>query len=173
MPTIAGSSVADSIITGANILEPNLADPPASSVATTQAVDSAIIRDCCNLGYATACPHLPVARDWDAVRFTVVRSAANQITLCYVCELAHAPKAHGTLIYDLTAESWREVPEASANDAPANAAATASAAGDARVRRLAASYLHAYRVRQSAGQSLGQVVDQSAVQSAEQSGAPA
>ncbi|MGA7967436.1 MAG: hypothetical protein WBQ00_03105 [Terriglobales bacterium] len=174
-PNIADSSVAGSIITGANILEPNLADPTASSIAATLAVDSAIIRDCCNLGYATACPHLPVGRDWDAIRFTIVGSAPKQITLCFVCELAHAPKAHGTLTYDLTTQAWREAPapstnEASANDAPANVAApvttaaTASAASDARVRRLAASYLYAHRLRQSAGQSLGQNDDQSAVQ---------
>jgi hypothetical protein len=173
MPTIASSSVADSIvadsiITDANILEPNLAGPPASSIAATQAVDSAIIRDCCNLGYATACPLLPASRDWDAVRFTVIRSAANQITLCYICELAHAPKAHGTLTYDLNAESWRDAASrnvAPANAPPANAAASASA--DPRVRRLAASFLHAYRVRQSLGQSLGKNLGQIAEQSAD------
>ncbi len=97
-----------------------------------------LIRDFCNLGYATGCPHLPGFRDWDAVRFSVASTTANQITLCYVCELAHAPKAHGTLTYDLAAEVWRDSPEA-----------TSEAARDARVRRLATSYLQAYRMRQS------------------------
>jgi hypothetical protein len=87
------------------------------------------IRDLCNLGYATGCPHLPSSRDWDAVRFSVAGSSPEQITLCYVCELGHAPVEYGTLIYDLARESWRHAPE------------------DPRVHRLATSYLHAYRVR--------------------------
>jgi hypothetical protein len=101
-------------------------------------VDSDLIRDFCNLGYATACPHLPSTRDWDAIRFSVANSTPNQITLCYVCEFAHAPKAHGTLTYDLAAEAWRNAPDL-----------TSEATNDARVRRLAASYLQAYRIRQS------------------------
>jgi hypothetical protein len=96
-------------------------------------VDSALIRDFCNLGYATACPHLPSGRDWDAVRFSVANSTPDHITISYICEFAHAPKAHGRLTYDLIAEAWRE----------------ADMTNDARVRRLAASFLHAYRVRQS------------------------
>jgi len=172
------STVADSIIT-ANIPDSNLPDPPASSLAATLAVDSAIIRDFCNLGYATGCPHLPITRDWDAIRFTIAGSARNQITLCYVCEFAHAPRAHGTLTYDLIAEAWCEAPGAAVNKAPADAAApvntavTASAAGDPRVRRLAASYLHAYRVRQSVGQSFGHADEHTDEQSDVQTGAPA
>jgi hypothetical protein len=169
-------------IADSKIAEARISDPPAPGIAATLAVDSAIIRDCCNLGYATACPHLPVSRDWDAIRFTIVGSAPNQITLCYVCEFAHAPKALGTLTYDLATEVWRDGPATSTNEppsteAPANAAApvttTTGAGGDARVRRLAASYLHAYRVRQSAGQSLGQSDSQSVEKSVEQSGAHA
>ena len=93
--------------------------------------DAALLRDNCNLGYATTCPHLPPARDWDAIRFSIASSTAGQITLCYVCELAHAPKAHGTLAYNLATESWQD------------------SATDPRVRRLAESFLHAYRIRQS------------------------
>jgi hypothetical protein len=89
------------------------------------------IREFCNLGYAIACPHLPQSRDWDAVRFSVASSGPDQITLRYACELGHAPAAHGTLTYELTSESWRD------------------AHPDARVQRLATSFLHAYRVRQS------------------------
>ncbi len=55
------------------------------------------IRDLCNLGYATGCPHLPASRDWDAVRFSIASASAEQITLCYVCELGHAPVEAGTL----------------------------------------------------------------------------
>lgn len=97
----------------------------------TTPVDDKFIRDFCNLGYATACPHLPHSRDWDAVRFSVASSSADQVTLLYICEREHAPMAHGTLTYDLAGEVWRDSPS------------------DPRVRRLANSYLQAYRVRQS------------------------
>jgi hypothetical protein len=97
----------------------------------------ALIRDSCNIGYATACPNLPSLRDWDAVRFSVASTTPNHITLCYVCEFAHAPKAHGTLTYDLAAEAWHHASGERSNDAT----------NDARVRRLAASYLQAYRAR--------------------------
>jgi len=105
---------------------------PATS-ATLVAVDAAYIREFCNLGYATACPHLPRVRDWDAVRFSVASSSPQEIILCYVCELGHAPVEHGTLNYDLVDEAWRRVPQ------------------DPRVRRLAKSYLHAYRARKRGG----------------------
>lgn len=102
---------------------------PVSEAAT---LDVALLRDKCNLGYATGCPHLPPARDWDAIRFSVASSTTDQITVCYICEFAHAPKAHGTLTYNLAAESWQ-----------------IAATTDPRVLRLAASFLQAYRVRQS------------------------
>ena len=88
-------------------------------------VSAPYIRDFCNLGYATACPHLPSTRDWDAVRFSVVNYSPEQITLCYVCELAHAPVEQGTLTYDLGSDGWRHPPN------------------DPRVYRLAVSYLRA------------------------------
>ncbi|MFY9674623.1 MAG: hypothetical protein WB817_07355 [Terriglobales bacterium] len=102
-----------------------------ADASTPIAVDNDSLRDFCNLGYASACPHIPPARDWDAVRFSVAGSAAQQITLFYVCEKNHAPIAHGTMTYDLARKAWRD-PHA-----------------DARVHRLANSYLQAYRVRQS------------------------
>ncbi|MGA9640692.1 MAG: hypothetical protein WBQ72_04805 [Terriglobales bacterium] len=89
-----------------------------------------LIRDFCNLGYATNCPHLPRDRDWDAVRFCVTSAVAEQITLAYACERDYAPIDHGTMTYDLRSEAWRERP------------------GDPRITRLAASYVQAYRVRQ-------------------------
>jgi hypothetical protein len=89
------------------------------------------IREFCNLGYAVACPNLPGTRDWDAVRFSVAGASAGQIKLRYTCELNHAPVEHGTLTYELERESWRE------------------AHSDARINRLAASYMHAYRARQT------------------------
>ena len=101
----------------------------ASALETSAEVDPAYVRDFCNLGYATACPHLPRTRDWDAVRFSVAGFSADRITLCYVCELGHAPVEHGTLTYDLGGEAWRDTP------------------ADPRVQRLATSYLRAYRTR--------------------------
>ena len=101
------------------------------SVDKPTTLDSALLRDNCNLGYATTCPHLPKFRDWDAIRFSVAATSSEQITLAYICEFAHAPRSHGTLTYNLASESWQD------------------ASADPRVRRLATSFLHAYRVRQS------------------------
>ena len=89
------------------------------------------VREFCNLGYATACPHLPPRADWDAVRFCVANANANQVTLRYVCELAYAPVEHGKLTFDLTGGVWLDGPS------------------DPRVLRLADAYLQTYRSRQS------------------------
>jgi hypothetical protein len=93
--------------------------------------DDAALHEFCNLGNAGACPHLPGERDWDAVRFSVARTSAEQITLWYVCELAHAPVEHGKLMFDRAANLWL------------------NPHSDARVQRLAEAYLEAYRARQS------------------------
>jgi hypothetical protein len=90
------------------------------------------IREFCNLGYATKCPHLPSRPDWDAVRFCVANANADRVTLRYVCELAHAPVEHGKLTFDLTSESWFEPPV------------------DRRVLTLAEAYLRTYRSRENA-----------------------
>jgi len=90
------------------------------------------IREFCNLGYATACPYLPRRRDWDAVRFSVARVSREQVTICFVCELAHVPIEHGDLTFDLASEAWL-------NPHP-----------DPRVLTLAHCYLQAYGARQSA-----------------------
>ena len=90
------------------------------------------IREFCNLGYATACPHLPQRRDWDVVRFSVARANREQVTICFVCELAHAAIEHGELIFDLAGEVWL------------------TPHPDPRVRTLASCYLHAYRTRRDA-----------------------
>jgi hypothetical protein len=97
-----------------------------------QAVADIHIREFCNLGYATACPHLPQERDWDAIRFSISRVSTEQITICFTCESAHAPIEYGKLIFDLVNESWLNVHS------------------DSRVQTLANCYLHAYRVRQNA-----------------------
>jgi hypothetical protein len=96
------------------------------------AVSDAHLREFCNLGYATACPQLPPSRDWDAVRFSVARVSPEQVTICFVCELAHAPIEHGELTFDLISEAWL------------------NAFPDPRVLTLANCYLQTYRARQSA-----------------------
>jgi hypothetical protein len=88
------------------------------------------LRDFCNLGYATACPHLPRQRDWDAIRFSVAHVSREQLTICFVCELAHAPIDHGRLTFDLSGEVWLDTHH------------------DSRVLKLATCYLQTYRARQ-------------------------
>ena len=90
------------------------------------------VREFCNLGYATACPHLPRQRDWDAVRFSVARSGLERVTICFVCELNHAPIDHGTLTFDLAGGVWLD------------------AHPDPRVLKLATCYLQTYCNRRSA-----------------------
>jgi hypothetical protein len=96
-----------------------------------------VLHELCNLGNATTCAHLPRERDWDAIRFSVAHTSAEQITLWYVCELAHAPVEHGQLTFDRVGERWLN-PHA-----------------DPRVQRLAACYLETYRSRQSEGPRIG------------------
>ena len=93
--------------------------------------DASHLRDFCNLGNAVGCPRLPGNRDWDAVRFSVASSTPHEIVLHFTCERSHAPVAYGKLTFDLNQGSWRDPHR------------------DPRVRRLAESYLHAYRVRQT------------------------
>jgi hypothetical protein len=95
------------------------------------AASDAHIREFCNLGYATTCPHLPQRRDWDAVRFSVACASREQVTICFVCELGHAPIEHGELTFDLSGQTWL------------------NAHLDRRVLTLANCYLRAYRERQS------------------------
>lgn len=102
--------------------------------------DASTLRESCNLGNATRCPHLPHERDWDSVRFSVARTSAEQITLWYVCERAHAPVEHGQLTFDRVRELWLN-PHA-----------------DPRAHRLAVCYLEAYRARQDASSAMAEAV---------------
>ena len=88
------------------------------------------IRELCNLGYATTCPHLPTEREWDSVRFSVALTSVEHVVLWYVCERAHAPVEDGKLTFDIAGQVWRNPHR------------------DARVQRLANSYLEAWRMRQ-------------------------
>ena len=90
------------------------------------------VREFCNLGNATACPHLPRNRDWDAVRFSVASTTASRSRCVMYASRAHAPIEHGKLTFDLASEVWL------------------NAHTDPRIVRLASSYLQAYRARQGA-----------------------
>jgi hypothetical protein len=89
------------------------------------------LREFCNLGYAAACPHLPSAREWDAVRFSVASAGRELVTLCYVCELGHAPVESGKLSFDLMRGIWINLHS------------------DSRVQRLADCFLRTYRAQQA------------------------
>ena len=91
------------------------------------------VREFCNLGYARACPHLPPRRDWDAVRFSITHVGPEQVAICFVCELDHAPIEYGKLTFDLVNDVWLNL----------------NPSVDARVLRLAICYLQTYRGRQS------------------------
>jgi hypothetical protein len=64
------------------------------------------VQEFCNLGYASGCPHLPADRTGDAVRFCISQHVENHIVISYVCELKHAPTAHGALEYDAGSGLW-------------------------------------------------------------------
>jgi hypothetical protein len=97
-----------------------------------EAASGTHIREFCNLGYATACPHLPNGRDWDAIRFSVACAGREQVTIIFVCELDHAPIEHGELTFDLASEAWLN-PHL-----------------DPRVLTLANCYVQTFRSRESA-----------------------
>jgi len=101
-----------------------------------------ILHELCNLGNATTCPHLPRERAWDAVRFSVAHTSSLQITLWYVCELAHAPVENGKLSFDCVEGRWL------------------NSHADARVQRLAACYLETYRLRQNVSRVVDQGLDE-------------
>jgi hypothetical protein len=83
------------------------------------------------LGYAAACPRLPQARTADAVRFSVARDLAQRVLLRFVCEFAYLPVEHGTMEYDVPAETW------------------VSSHPDARIRKMAECYMQSYLQRRN------------------------
>jgi len=100
------------------------------------------VRDFCNLGYAAACPHLPLRREWDAIRFSIAQVSPQQVTICFVCELAHAPVEAGNLTFDLAGNVLLGVNVYSRDS-------QLDSHNDPRVIRLATSYLQTYRARYS------------------------
>jgi hypothetical protein len=53
--------------------------------------------EACNLGYASACPWLPLERKSDAVRFAIAQENEARSLVVYVCEKDHLPTEHGKL----------------------------------------------------------------------------
>jgi hypothetical protein len=92
---------------------------------------AAELRELCNLGYSTNCSRIPKERACDAVRFSVSRDCASHLTICFVCEAAHLPVAHGTLDYDLALQAW------------------ISPHSDPRIQRMAVCYLESYLQRRT------------------------
>jgi hypothetical protein len=64
-----------------------------------------LLWDGCNLGYARQCPHLPKAREADAVRFCLTHGD-GRIQVAYVCERDHRPGESGVLKYDPSRKAW-------------------------------------------------------------------
>jgi hypothetical protein len=87
------------------------------------------LKDGCNLGYARHCARLPRERSCDAVRFSLGRDRDQKLTIQFVCEMAHAPAAHGMLEFDAAAGRW------------------SSLHADARIQRMAECFLESYRQR--------------------------
>src|SRR5262249_24724571 len=63
-------------------------------------------RELCNLGYATGWSRVPGDRSFDAVRFAISRDDGSRLQVCFVCEIAHRPAAHGSLEYDAASGRW-------------------------------------------------------------------
>ena len=85
----------------------------------------------CNLGYAVSCSRMPEQRTCDAVRFSIARDLASEISVCFTTEHAHLPVSHGLLTYDMAAGIWTCVHP------------------DERIQKMAQCYLDAYLLRRT------------------------
>ena len=94
--------------------------------------DDSDLAECCNLGYATACPRLPAQRDSDAVRFSIARDRDELLLVFYIFERAHRPGEHGTLEFDAGMNTWRVRHQ------------------DPRIQKMAECYLESYLQRRDA-----------------------
>lgn len=88
--------------------------------------DDHMIQERCNLGYALECPNLPVAREFDAVRFSVSKCLNGVVTLSFVCERDHRPIQHGTIDFSRVDQRW------------------ISGHADPRIQKMAECYLDSY-----------------------------
>jgi hypothetical protein len=64
----------------------------------------------CNLGYAT-CAHLPVKREFDAIRFLLQSRNSTILRVQFACERAHQPAFSGELGYDQFSKVWLDQPD--------------------------------------------------------------
>jgi hypothetical protein len=87
--------------------------------------------EACNLGYAHACPRLPMERAADAVRFSVTKQSGDTITVQFVLETDYLPAGHGWLEYDRRLAVW------------------ISPHAEPRIQKLAESFLQSYLDRKS------------------------
>lgn len=62
---------------------------------------------CCNLGYAVECPHLPMQREADAVHFSVAQDRDNVVQVSWVLVKNHGAAGHGTLEFDRSECRWK------------------------------------------------------------------
>jgi hypothetical protein len=85
------------------------------------------LKDSCNLGYATSCPHLPNDRHADAVHFSA--TGEGYVRVSYVMVKDQAPGEHGILEFDTATREWR------------------STHRDANVQRMAECYVEAWLAR--------------------------
>jgi len=88
-----------------------------------------VLKDFCNMGYASACPSLPKERQYDSVRFAVAHDGNARIILWYSCEREHLPAGHGKLEYHATLQAW------------------ISTHADLRIQKMADCYLQSYLLR--------------------------
>jgi len=61
---------------------------------------------CCNLGYAGDCPHLPQDRAADAVHFCIGGDSDGIVQVCWVAVKDHAHADHGTVEFARSV-GWR------------------------------------------------------------------
>jgi hypothetical protein len=70
------------------------------------------LKESCNLGYATTCPHLPEERRADAIHFAA--NGDQIVKVNYVMVKDQAPGEHGFLEFDPATKKWH-VEHANAN----------------------------------------------------------
>lgn len=65
--------------------------------------DEAILRECCNLGYARGkCSRFPQEAGPDAIRFSITGDEDGVLKVFFVTEQGHTAVEHGTLEYSAT-----------------------------------------------------------------------
>lgn len=102
--------------------------------------DEQVLRDSCNLGYASNCAWRPSHSVCDTVRFAVKKESESRILITFVCEKDHRPGTCGVLEFDVLKRKWP------------------SPHPDSRIQRMADCFVESYFERRQAQASdvLGQ-----------------